>query len=60
MIFNKIEKTSDATKISMSFKTLSENGLLIYNGRPGKTLYQLACKIVFLRFNTIWDQEKRQ
>ena len=50
MIFNKIEKTSDATKINMSFKTLSENGLLIYNGRPGKDFISVGLQNSFLTF----------
>ena len=50
MIFNKIEKTSYATKINMSFKTLSENGLLIYNGRPGKDFISVGLQNSFLMF----------
>ena len=50
MIFNKIEKTSYATKINMSFKTLGENGLLIYNGRPGKDFISVGLQNSFLMF----------
>lgn len=34
----------------MSFKTLSENGLLIYNGRPGKDFISVGLQNSFLMF----------